>query len=39
VPCYEDIRRTHKLVTPELVRHGLEEEFDKVTVWPAEELN
>jgi len=35
VPCYEDLRRGPKLRTPQLVRAGLEAEFDKFTVWPA----
>ncbi|TAK86361.1 MAG: 2-oxoglutarate oxidoreductase [Betaproteobacteria bacterium] len=35
VPCYEDLRRSPKLRTPELVRTGLEAEFDKFTVWPS----
>jgi 2-oxoglutarate ferredoxin oxidoreductase subunit beta len=34
VPCYEELRRSAKLRTPELVRAGLEAEFDKFTVWP-----
>jgi 2-oxoglutarate/2-oxoacid ferredoxin oxidoreductase subunit beta len=34
VPCYEDLRQTGKLRTPELIRSGLEAEFDKFTVWP-----
>jgi 2-oxoglutarate ferredoxin oxidoreductase subunit beta len=34
VPCYEDIRRPAVRRTPEIVRAGLEAEFDKVTVWP-----
>jgi 2-oxoglutarate/2-oxoacid ferredoxin oxidoreductase subunit beta len=34
VPCYEDLRRSPKPRTPELVRTGLESEFDKFTVWP-----
>ena len=35
VPCYEDLRRSPKLRTAELVRTGLESEFDKFTVWPS----
>jgi 2-oxoglutarate ferredoxin oxidoreductase subunit beta len=35
VPCYEDLRRSPKLRTPELVRAGLDAEFDKFTVWPS----
>jgi 2-oxoglutarate ferredoxin oxidoreductase subunit beta len=34
VPRYEDLRRSPKLRTPQLVRAGLEAEFDKFTVWP-----
>jgi 2-oxoglutarate ferredoxin oxidoreductase subunit beta len=34
VPCYEDLRRSDKLRTPELTRSGLNAEFDKYTVWP-----
>ena len=34
VPCYEDLRATDKLRTPELTRAGLNAEFDKYTVWP-----
>ncbi|MEJ2515655.1 MAG: thiamine pyrophosphate-dependent enzyme [Gammaproteobacteria bacterium] len=35
VPCYEDIRHEGlKERTPEMVRAGLEAEFDKFTVWP-----
>ena len=34
VPCYEDLRQSGKLRTPELIRSGLEAEFDKFTVWP-----
>lgn len=33
VPCYEDVR-TGPPRTPELIRAGLEAEFDKFTVWP-----
>ena len=36
VPCYEDIRRSDVLHTPELTRAGLNAEFDKYTVWPQE---
>jgi 2-oxoglutarate ferredoxin oxidoreductase subunit beta len=35
VPCYEDLRRSTKMRTPELVRSGLEAEFDKFTVWAS----
>lgn len=34
VPCYEDLRRDTRLRTTELIRQGLEAEFDKFTVWP-----
>jgi len=34
VPCYEDLRQTGKLHTPELIKSGLEAELDKFTVWP-----
>jgi 2-oxoglutarate ferredoxin oxidoreductase subunit beta len=34
VPRYEDLRRSPTLRTPQLVRAGLEAEFDKFTVWP-----
>ncbi len=34
VPCYEDLRRSDKLVTSELTRAGLDSELDKYTVWP-----
>ncbi|MGE5836106.1 MAG: hypothetical protein ACM4AI_16640, partial [Acidobacteriota bacterium] len=36
VPCYEDLRQRVDLRTPELVRAGLESEFDKFTIWPAD---
>ncbi len=36
VPCYEDLRRTEHIRTPELIRAGLEAEFDRFTVWPQE---
>ncbi|MFI5386038.1 MAG: thiamine pyrophosphate-dependent enzyme [Fimbriimonadales bacterium] len=36
VPCYEDTRHDPRLRTTELVRSGLEAEFDKFTVWPEE---
>ncbi|MHB1123795.1 MAG: thiamine pyrophosphate-dependent enzyme [Ramlibacter sp.] len=35
VPCYEDLRRSTKLVTPSYVRAGLNAELDKYTVWPG----
>lgn len=34
VPCYEDLRQSDKLRTPELTRTGLNAELDKYTVWP-----
>jgi pyruvate/2-oxoacid:ferredoxin oxidoreductase beta subunit len=34
VPCYEDVRHAGQLRSPELIRNGLEAEFDKVTIWP-----
>ena len=34
VPCYEDLRHSDKLRTPELTRDGLNAELDKYTVWP-----
>jgi 2-oxoglutarate ferredoxin oxidoreductase subunit beta len=34
VPCYEDLRRSPTLRTPELVRKSLEAELDKFTIWP-----
>ena len=34
VPCYEEIRGAGRQRTPEMVRVGLESEFDKFTVWP-----
>ena len=37
VPCYEDLRQSDKLRTPELTRSGLNAEFDKYTVWPQQE--
>ena len=36
VPCYEDLRQTEHVRTPELIRAGLESEFDKFTVWADE---
>jgi 2-oxoglutarate ferredoxin oxidoreductase subunit beta len=32
VPCYEDIRRSRELRTPDRIRAGLEAEFDKFTI-------
>jgi 2-oxoglutarate ferredoxin oxidoreductase subunit beta len=34
VPCYENLRRSDRLVTPEWTRSGLNAELDKYTVWP-----
>jgi 2-oxoglutarate ferredoxin oxidoreductase subunit beta len=34
VPCYEDLRAAGPHRTAELIRKGLEAEFDKFTVWP-----
>jgi 2-oxoglutarate ferredoxin oxidoreductase subunit beta len=34
VPCYEDVRHAGSLRSAELIRNGLEAEFDKVTIWP-----
>jgi 2-oxoglutarate ferredoxin oxidoreductase subunit beta len=34
VPCYEEVRNTGALRTPELIKKGLEGELDKFTVWP-----
>jgi 2-oxoglutarate/2-oxoacid ferredoxin oxidoreductase subunit beta len=34
VPCYEDLRRSDKLRTPEYIRAGFESELDKFTIWP-----
>jgi 2-oxoglutarate ferredoxin oxidoreductase subunit beta len=34
VPCYEELRASAVLRTPELVKSGLEKEFDKYTIWP-----
>ena len=34
VPCYEDLLRTGRIVTPALTRAGLNAELDKYTVWP-----
>jgi len=36
VPCYEDLRRSQTLRTPELTRTGLNAELDKYTVWPQD---
>ena len=34
VPCYEDLRLSDKLRTPDLTRAGLNAELDKYTIWP-----
>ncbi len=34
VPCYEDLREAERPNTPDLIRTVLDEEFDKVTIWP-----
>jgi 2-oxoglutarate ferredoxin oxidoreductase subunit beta len=36
VPCYENLRHSDKLHTPDLTRAGLNAELDKYTVWPQE---
>jgi len=36
VPCYENLRRSEKLRTPDLTRAGLNAELDKYTIWPQE---
>jgi 2-oxoglutarate ferredoxin oxidoreductase subunit beta len=35
IPCYEDLRQAGRQRSPEMIRAGLEAEFDKFTVWPA----
>jgi 2-oxoglutarate ferredoxin oxidoreductase subunit beta len=37
VPCYEDLRASGKIRTPEYVKAGLEGEFDKFTIWPEQQ--
>ena len=37
VPCYEDLRAAERPSTPDLIRTVLDEEFDKVTIWPETE--
>ncbi|HWP11079.1 MAG TPA: thiamine pyrophosphate-dependent enzyme [Ramlibacter sp.] len=37
VPCYEDLRLSKRIVTPEWTRQGLNTELDKYTVWPQAE--
>ena len=34
VPCYEELRHAGALRSPEMIRSGLEAEFDKFTIWP-----
>jgi len=34
VPCYEELREAERPNTPDLIRTVLDEEFDKVTIWP-----
>ena len=34
VPCYEEVRHAGELRSAELIRNGLEAEFDKFTIWP-----
>jgi len=34
VPCYEDLRAGERPNTPDLIRTVLDEEFDKITIWP-----
>ena len=34
IPCYEDLRRSGQMHTPDRVRAGLAAEFDKFTIWP-----
>jgi 2-oxoglutarate ferredoxin oxidoreductase subunit beta len=34
VPCYEELRKSGQLRSIELIKAGLETEFDKFTVWP-----
>jgi 2-oxoglutarate/2-oxoacid ferredoxin oxidoreductase subunit beta len=36
IPCYEDLARSGPEQTSELIRTGLEAEFDKFTVWPQD---
>ena len=37
VPCYEDLRHAGELRTAALIQQGLEDEFDKFTIWPQDE--
>ncbi len=36
VPCYEELRHAGRLRPPQLIKAGLETEFDKFTIWPDE---
>jgi 2-oxoglutarate ferredoxin oxidoreductase subunit beta len=35
IPCYEDLRSIPEVRTPGMIQAGLEQEFDKFTVWPG----
>lgn len=35
MPCYEELRKPDKMYTAELIKAGLEKEFDKFTIYPA----
>ncbi|MBW2270733.1 MAG: 2-oxoglutarate oxidoreductase [Deltaproteobacteria bacterium] len=35
LPCYEDLMKPQRVFTPEVIRAGLEAEFDKFTIAPA----
>jgi 2-oxoglutarate ferredoxin oxidoreductase subunit beta len=37
VPCYEDLRKSDRLYTSEMIRSGVEAELDRFTVWPTEQ--
>ncbi|MBI4183166.1 MAG: 2-oxoglutarate oxidoreductase [Proteobacteria bacterium] len=37
VPCYDVIRQSPQLRTPDLIRAGLDSELDKFTIWPQDE--
>jgi 2-oxoglutarate ferredoxin oxidoreductase subunit beta len=34
VPCYEELRQQNGVRTADRIRRGLEEEFDRFTIWP-----
>jgi 2-oxoglutarate ferredoxin oxidoreductase subunit beta len=36
VPCYEVLRKAGQARPADLIKHGLESEFDKFTVWPQQ---